>query len=133
MSVAVLIRDGPLAERPPELPLQQDGAVGARIVFEGIVRRREDDADIEALDYEVYEPMASRELRQLGETALRDFGLFAVVVEHSRGRVPVGRPSFRLCIASCHRKEGLSAMDWFIDRLKEDVPIWKSVAGSQTG
>jgi molybdopterin synthase catalytic subunit len=37
-----------------------------------------------------------------------------------------GQCSFRLQVASAHRAEALAAMTEFIDRLKRDVPIWKS-------
>lgn len=96
------------------------------LMFEGIVREREGDAAITALDYRTYDPMAERMLRKLAEDVATRFGLIDVQVEHSRGRVPVGQCSFRLTVSAEHRKEALGAMDEFIDRLKRDVPIWKS-------
>jgi molybdopterin synthase catalytic subunit len=73
----------------------------------------------------VHDPMATRRLTRLTESLLDGHGLIAMRVEHSRGRVPVGRCSLRLQIASRHRKEAIQAMEVFIDRLKQDVPIWK--------
>ncbi len=124
MSVTVQIYDGPLCEsiQPPPL----DGG-GACLRFEGIVRPEEDGAAIDGLCYEVYEPMAVKQLQYLARQAMQRFGLLAIGVEHSRGFVPVGGCSFRLWVLSAHRKEGLQAMDWFIDTMKCDVPIWKSV------
>jgi molybdopterin synthase catalytic subunit len=52
-------------------------------------------------------------------------GLVAILVEHSKGFVPVGQCSFRLLVAGTHRRESLAAMSEFIDRMKRDVPIWK--------
>jgi molybdopterin synthase catalytic subunit len=121
MSIEVTIFDGPL---PPQRRRDAGGA-GAIICFEGIVRPREDGRPIAALDYDAYEPMASRMLRELAAAMLSEHRLFAIRIEHSRGRVPVGQCSFRLAVASRHRKEGLAAMDAFIDRMKQDVPIWK--------
>lgn len=122
MNIEVVIIDGPLNDARPELPA---GAAGAVLCFEGIVRPTEDGRHIAGLHYEAYEPMASRMLRELADDTCRRFGLLAAFVEHSRGKVPVGRCSFRLQVASSHRKEALAAMDYFIDRLKRDVPIWK--------
>jgi len=116
-----ILHDGPL---PPATPWDIPGA-GAVICFEGIVRPSEDDHAIAALDYEVYEPMAQRELARLSTATCARFGLLDLLAEHSRGCVPAGACSFRLRIASQHRAEGLAAMAWFIDRLKQDVPIWK--------
>lgn len=128
MSVHVSIIDGVLpaaraALAGPAAP--PDGAVGGFLVFEGIARALEDDRTLAALEYEAYEPMAREELRRLSEDVLAKHGLLALLVEHSRGRVAVGKCSFRLAIWSRHRKEALAAMDEFIDRMKRDVPIWK--------
>lgn len=124
MNVKVSILDGPL---PAVQALRIDGA-GAVICFEGVVRPTENGHGIDALDYETYEPMAQKMLAQLAERAIERFGLLAVHVEHSRGRVPAGGCSFRMIVASPHRAEGLAAMGWFIDQMKQDVPIWKRVA-----
>ena len=125
MSIGISILEGPLEpHKPAPVP---DGA-GAVLVFEGIVRRREGDREIEALDYQAYEPMAQDQLRRLAEDLVQRHGLIAIDVWHSRGRVAVGGCSFRLIIHAPHRKEALAAMDEFIDRLKRDVPIWKSAA-----
>ena len=100
------------------------------VTFEGIVRRREGEQDISGLDYEVYEPMASREMQRLAEQLVQEFALLGIMAEHSRGRVPVGRCSFRLRTAAEHRKAALQAADRFIDQLKRDIPIWKSVVAT---
>ena len=98
---------------------------GAIVSFDGIVRPSENERPIEALDYEAYQPMAEKQLRELAQSIVEENGLLAICVEHSNGRVPVGKCSFRLRIAATHRKEAIRAMDSFIDRLKQDVPIWK--------
>ena len=133
MNVHIQITEGPLPATPPHWPGLDAGAFGAVLTFEGMVRRLEDGREIAALDYETYDPMATNQLRQLAEAMMREHGLLGVLVEHSRGRVEVGGCSFRLRIASPHRKEGLRAMDAFIDRLKQDVPIWKSAIDTVSG
>jgi molybdopterin synthase catalytic subunit len=126
MNITVQIQDGPLPERPPEWVVSAtSGAAGAVVCFEGVVRGTEDGRTITALAYEIYESMASRQLQRLAQDVLRSFRLLSVWVEHSRGLVPVGRCSFRLRVAAAHRTEALGAAQAFIDRLKQDVPIWK--------
>ncbi len=122
MSVTIRLVDGPLSGAPP---LRVAGA-GAVVRFEGAVRPIEDGAAIAGLDYTTYDPMAGQELERLALRVLQEFGLMEVHVVHSRGRVLNHEISFRLDIASAHRKEALQAMDGFIDRMKQDVPIWKS-------
>lgn len=123
--VTVCIREGALPDCQASHACANAGAV---VSFEGVVRATEDDRAIEGLDYVAYQPLADRTLEQLASDAMERFGLRAVHVEHSRGFVPVGRCSFRLIVAATHRREAIDAMDWFIDRLKETVPIWKRAA-----
>ena len=124
-----------VARALPEL--NTSGRVGATLRFEGIVRRDEpsprsppSDAPtlcpICALDYQSYDPMAQKQLAAVAHDIAREFELLAVVALHSRGRVRVGEISFVLTISSSHRAEALAAMTAFIDRLKRDVPIWKT-------
>jgi molybdopterin synthase catalytic subunit len=112
---------------------QTAGDDGAVVVFEGIVRRLENGRPISGLTYDVYSPMAENLLQELGQSLIHDFGVTTVIVEHSRGFVPVGQCSFRLVVSGCHRQEVFRAAQWFIDRLKEDVPIWKKPVPAQAG
>jgi molybdopterin synthase catalytic subunit len=121
-TVLASIHTGPLSH---PLPVPCDGG-GAVVLFEGRVRALENGRTIRGLCYEAYEPMARDMLVAIGQELLRRYGLLAVYVEHSKGLVPVGECSFRLRIAGRHRQESLAAMGEFIDRLKRDVPIWKS-------
>lgn len=108
------------------------GAVGAALRFEGIVRRGEPQPndggkqrDLLALDYQTYDPMAEHGLLALSRDVAERHGLISLAALHSRGRVAVGEVSFVLIVESAHRAEALAAMADFIDRLKQDVPIWK--------
>lgn len=124
MNTKVVIHAGPLAASA-DAPFCVDG-VGAILIFEGVVRRIEEGRDLQSLNYQAYEPMATRQLQRLADELLTRYCLLGIHVEHSVGVVPVGAVSFRLRIASRHRKEGIAAMDEFIDRMKQDVPLWKS-------
>ncbi len=158
MMVRVLIVDGPVTDAHERAALGRDphaslsaaepGRIGARLRFEGIVRRDEprsgattivtidtsshgdspntsDIGQLSALDYTAYEPMASRELERVAREVSGEFGVEAMFVLHSRGRVMVGEVSFVLIVESAHRAPALRAMGAFIDRMKRDVPIWK--------
>lgn len=120
------IVDGPL---PDAEPWTVPGA-GAILIFEGIVRPDENGRPISALEYESYDPMARAELLRLAREAAARFVLLGVEVLHSRGRVPAHRCSFRLRVAALHRAEALTAVEWYVDRLKQEVPIWKRAVGA---
>ena len=123
MTVLASIHSGPLHQPPRPFPC---GGAGAIVLFEGLVRPLENVRTIRGLSYEAYEPMARDMLIAIGEELVRRHGLVAVCVEHSKGLVLVGECSFRLQIAGRHRQESLAAMSEFIDRLKQEVPIWKT-------
>ncbi len=121
MRVNVSISQGALNSAGP-LRIEEAGAV---ICFEGVVRGIENGRLLRGLDYEAYEPMTLRELGALAHDVARRHCLLAIQVEHSTGSVGVGETSFRLQVASVHRAEGIAAVDEFINRLKQEVPLWK--------
>jgi len=106
-----------------------DGLAGALLTFQGVVRRAEPHngatRPLAALDYTAYLPMAQRELLSLAQATLQRHALTACLTIHSKGRVPVGEVSFHLEVAAPHRAQAIAGLADFIDRLKQDVPIWK--------
>lgn len=99
--------------------------VGALAEFSGIVRSEENGRDIAALEYEAYLPMAERVMRDIiVEIGCRQPCLF-VRVTHRVGIVPVGETAIHIIVASRHRAEAFAMLAEFMNRLKQDVPIWK--------
>ena len=123
------IADGPLG--PGTTGAAAFPGAGAVVTFEGIVRELEGQGRVSALDYQVYEPMATGMLESIARDLIARRRLAGIHTEHSRGRVPVGACSFRLVVGAPHRKEAIEAMDEFIDRLKRDVPIWKTAVWAE--
>ncbi len=100
---------------------------GAVTTFLGTVRAEgASDHPLIALEYTAYEEMARRKLRQIGEEALERFELTAIDVVHRLGRMELGVASVAIVLSSPHRKDGFAACQYIMDRIKEDVPIWKS-------
>ena len=50
-----------------------------------------------------------------------------ICIEHVIGSCPIGESSVMIAISSTHRKESLEAVDFAINELKRNVPIWKKV------
>jgi len=121
MNVRVEIVPRPLDAAAP-CTLADAGAV---VQFEGVVRPTEDGQSLVSIQYEAYRPMADNMLSDLARQVLEEYGLTTITVEHSTGTVRVGERSFRLMIAAPHRAPALTAMASFIDRMKQNVPIWK--------
>jgi len=98
---------------------------GACVLFEGIVRNNSRGRSTLYLDYEAYEPMALKQLEELGEQALAKFQIRDVAIVHRVGRLEIGDTSVLILVASPHRAAAFDACRWIIDTLKLTVPIWK--------
>lgn len=127
--IRVEIVDGPISLATTgcdELNSDAVDEVGSRLRFEGIVRGTEDGRVLTAIEYEIYEPMASRQLEAIAREEAAREGVRSIEVRHSRGRVGVGEISFTCEIRSKHRAEGIAALASLVERMKRDVAIWKN-------
>ena len=120
--IQVKIVNGPIEFFPSDNNRQKDGA---ELVFNGRVRDMELGEKITSLEYEQYDGMAEAELKQLAAETVLKFPINDIFCKHRIGKVYVGETSLHVVIWSEHRKEGLTAMSWFIAELKKRVPIWK--------
>ena len=109
----------------PQLPTSE---IGACVEFQGIVRATERDAVLAGLQYEAYEEMALRELQKIGDELAARYPCARLLFIHRLGWVPVGEASLFIRILAAHRQEALAFCGELINRMKQDVPIWK---GSQ--
>lgn len=95
---------------------------GAVVTFLGTVRS---EPGVAALDYEVYEAMALKQMRRLAVEAKKKFGVLEVAVVHRLGRIRVGVASVAIAVSGRHRREAFEACEWLMEELKQVVPIWK--------
>ncbi len=98
------------------------GAVNA---FFGVTRNFNNNKKVLFLEYESYSEMAKKIINQIIDEMMNKWDIGKVAVSHKTGRVDIGHVSMILVISSKHRKNSIAATDYFIDRLKEIVPIWK--------
>ena len=95
-------------------------------VFLGTTRNNSGDRPVVSLSYEAYEPMAVRIMNRLEEEARARWPLREVAIVHRLGAVGLCEASVVIAVSSAHRHEAFEACRFLIDRLKKDVPIWKS-------
>ena len=98
---------------------------GAVTSFAGVVRDNTRGRATAYLEYDVYEEMAEKEMRAIGEAVKSKWEVDSVAMLHGRGRMEIGDISVLIAISSPHRKASLEACHFAIDQLKESVPIWK--------
>jgi len=119
------IHDGPIAaERWAPAALRRDhGAVAS---FLGVVRDHHGGRAVEHLVYDCHRPMAETVLRDLAAEARARFDPDASVTAiHGVGRMEPGEVSLVLHVSSAHRPAAFDACRQLLERIKEDLPVWK--------
>jgi len=108
-----------------ELPKDLTLLAGAVAEFTGIVRGEENGRPIGSLDYEAYSPMAESVMRRAIEQLSQLHECLYMRVTHRLGTVPAGEAAIHVLAAAVHRAEAFAMLAAFMDRLKQDAPIWK--------
>jgi molybdopterin synthase catalytic subunit len=103
-----------------------DPCHGAGIVFHGVVRASEAGLPITGIDYSCYHSMANHSLRKMADQARRLFGNHDGSITHRIGFVAVGESAITIRVRSERSGRAFDACQWYLRRIKEDVPIWKS-------
>lgn len=107
--------------------LPSDDMCGAVVEFVGVIRSEEQGEPLEALEYEAYDVMARSEMRRILTELSMIHPCRAVSVHHRVGRVAAGEAAIVVRVEAVHRAEAFAMLAAFMDRLKQDVPIWKRV------
>lgn len=103
----------------------RSGAAGAVVTFLGQVRESGDRQEVTGLVLEHYSGMTERVLHQHIVNACQRWSLLGVVVVHRVGRMALGENIVGVVVASQHRQAAFDAVQYLMDFLKNDVPIWK--------
>ena len=101
---------------------RKDGAV---VVFNGVVRSKNDGEKIEKLELQRYEGMTESELIKVKEEAINNFEITDLILVHRYGELDVGDNIVGIVASAPHREEAFEACKYAIDRIKEKVPLWK--------
>lgn len=122
MTIYVQLINGHIPNEQPQASVPE---CGAWVEFRGLVRGQEDGAAIETLEYEAYSPMAEAQMRRIIEDIASRHPCGCVRVIHRIGIVPVGQSAIYVGVGAKHRGEAFTMLSEFMERLKQDVPIWK--------
>jgi molybdopterin synthase catalytic subunit len=126
-----------LSERDPYVTLStlvqsvkrspNEDRAGAIATFTGRVRAKDspDDPRTEQLEFERYDKVAAERMATLrSDLAARD-GVYAVRLHHKTGVVEAGEDIVFVVVLAGHRGEAFSAVQDGINRLKDEVPLFK--------
>lgn len=98
---------------------------GACLTFIGTTREFTNGKKTVLLEYEAYEPMALKTMRQIGEAIGEKWPGTLTAITHRLGSVPAGEISVVIAVSSPHRDNCYEASRYAIEQLKQIVPIWK--------
>ena len=121
------VRDAPLDLGEALGAVTHEGA-GGIVTFTGLVRRQSRGRTVERLEYEAYRGMAEARLREIAADLEQRHGA-RVSILHRVGRLVVGDLAVVIAASAPHRAEAFAACRDAIERLKQEVPIWKKEIG----
>ena len=113
-SVARLVADQNSAGR--------DGAVA---VFAGRVRAENLGRQVTELEYEAYQPLATRSFEIIAREVAEFWPKVKLALHHRLGRLAAGEASIVIAAAAPHRGDAFQACRYTIERVKQIAPIWK--------
>lgn len=102
--------------------IRKAGAIGT---FTGIVRELAGEEKTARLEFEKYEPEASKALDKIRDEIKQKEGILEVLIHHKTGVIEAGEDIVYIVIASAHRTELFPALSEAIERVKAEAPIWK--------
>ena len=100
-------------------------AYGGLVTFSGSVRNQTKGRRVLRLEYEAYPPMAEKKLAEIGAEVAAQFSGTRLAIVHRVGTLVPGELAVVIAAAAPHRKEAFLGCEHAIERLKQDVPIWK--------
>jgi molybdopterin synthase catalytic subunit len=100
---------------------------GAIATFTGRVRRKDadDDSPTELLEFETYEGVADQRMATIEKELEQREGVIEVVMHHRTGVISAGEDIVFVVVLAGHREEAFETVSDGIDRLKDEVPIFK--------
>jgi len=100
---------------------------GAIATFTGRVRRQEDadDDPTEYLEFEKYEGVADERMATIRDELEARDGVHEVRMHHRTGLVEDGEDIVFVVVLAGHRREAFETVEDGIDRLKDEVPLFK--------
>ncbi len=99
---------------------------GACVVFEGWVRDHSQGRAVHRLSYQAYPALALREGQRIMDEVCARHPLYRARCVHRVGELSLGEMAVWVGVCSAHRDAAFVACREIIDRIKQDVAIWKN-------
>lgn len=104
---------------------QTKTSIGAHNIFLGQVRDDKiEDKSVQAIEYSAYEDMAEESFHTIREETFDKYELTCMHIYHSLGKVKKGEICLFVFVSAPHRKVTFEALEYIVERIKKDVPIY---------
>jgi molybdopterin synthase catalytic subunit len=109
-------------KRSPKAPFS-----GAIATFTGRVRKKDhtEDSPTEQLQFEKYDDVADQRMRTIEAELETREGVLEVILYHRTGVIPYGEDIVFVVVLAAHRAEAFATVEDGINRLKQEVPLFK--------
>ncbi len=123
----------PAAFRVQDAPLSLDAVVrhvsgpgmGGVVTFSGAVRNETKGRRVVELDYSAYGAMAVAKMAAIAKEAEAQWPGTRLAIHHRVGTLQPGELAVVIAAGAPHREAAFASCRHAIERLKQDVPIWK--------
>jgi len=102
-----------------------DPGSGGICVFSGTVRDNSEAGEVTGITYEAWDELAEARINELADEIFGKWPVRRLAILHRTGDLVVGATSVVIAVSAPHREDAFEACRHAIDRLKEDVPVWK--------
>ncbi|PRQ09698.1 molybdenum cofactor biosynthesis protein [Enhygromyxa salina] len=126
------LRDTALSLAEVIAAVEHRGAGGVA-TFTGNVREHSRGKVVQWLEYEAYPAMAVAKMDEIAVAVEAEIPGSRVALQHRVGRLEIGETAVVIAASAPHRDEAFRACREVIERLKQDVPIWKKEIDSAGG
>lgn len=109
----------------------KDRNAGAINMFIGTVRELTNGKKTVSLEYQAYEEMAEKKLKEIGDEIHLRFPQAKVAIVHRIGLLEISDIAVVIAVSTPHRSQSFDACRYAIERIKQLVPIWKKEKSDQ--
>ncbi|HNR45200.1 MAG TPA: molybdenum cofactor biosynthesis protein MoaE [Methanofastidiosum sp.] len=108
-----------------ELKKIKNDKCGASVIFLGSVKSEMDGKKVMKMELDVYAEMAEKKLREIETDATKKYDIIESSIIHRYGELIVGNNIVLIIVKSIDRTKSFEACKYILERLKEEVPIFK--------
>lgn len=106
---------------------------GAVVMFSGEARNHHEGKAVESLEYESQIELANQTIEKILKETIDKWKIERAGAVHRIGPVGISQSAVVVVTSSAHRKEAYAANKEIIDRIKEEVPVWKKELFTEGG